>query len=141
MLNCLLRLQWKSAGTLTQDKDGRIRFPKLSAAPGLYQFKIFRSDGTRAVYVGETSDIQRRFAHYRNPGPTQQTNIRLNAMFTELLLQGAKIEIEIVTDGAWTIWNSGNEVKADLSKKAVRRLFENFVLCAEQAVDVENLNR
>ena len=34
------------------------------------------TDGGRTLglYVGETDNLQRRLAHYRNPGPTQATN-------------------------------------------------------------------
>ncbi len=30
------------------------------------------------VYVGESDNLRRRISHYRNPGPTQRTNIRIN---------------------------------------------------------------
>ena len=80
VLACALRLQWLPIGTAQRDEEGKIKFPKLPARPGLYQFKIFRSDGSQAIYVGETDNLQRRFAHYRNPGPTQATNLRLNAL-------------------------------------------------------------
>jgi hypothetical protein len=92
-----LRLEWQSVGSAFEETDGKIKFPKLPAMPGLYQFQIFRRDGSQAIYVGESDNLQRRFAHYRNPGPTQQTNLRLNGLFRELLSQQAKIDIEIVT--------------------------------------------
>jgi len=139
VLTCALRLEWQPVDSISQDADGKIRFPKLPASPGLYQIKIFRPDGNPAIYVGETDNLQRRFAHYRNPGPTQQTNLRLNALLKELLSRNAKIEIEIVTDRAWISW-SGPEVKANLGRKPIRRLFENFVLCIERADNVEDLN-
>ena len=90
--------------------------------------------------MGETDNLQRRFAHYRNPGPTQPTNLRLNALFTELLSKGGSIEIEIVIDQAWIRWNN-SELPADFGSKSVRRLFENFVLSAEKAVEIEDLNK
>jgi hypothetical protein len=139
-LSCKLRLEWLPVGVVAQDADGKVRFPTLPTKPGLYQFKIFGRDGSQAIYVGETDNLQRRFAHYRNPGPTQATNLRLNALFKELLSKGATIEVEIVTDQAWISW-SESEVTADLARKSVRRLFENFVLCAERASEVEDLNR
>jgi hypothetical protein len=120
--------------------DGKIGFPKAPSAPGLYQFKVFGRDGTHAIYVGETDNVQRRFVHYRNPGPTQLTNLRLNSLFADLLSKGARIEVEIATEDVWIAWTR-DQMKADLSKKPVRRLFENLALCAERADDVQNLNR
>jgi hypothetical protein len=140
VLKGTLRLEWQSAGLALEDTDGKIKFPKLPAKPGLYQFKIFRRDGGQAIYVGESDNLQRRFAHYRNPGPTQQTNLRLNALFRELLSQQARIEVQIVTDRVWLTW-SGPEMPGDLRRKSVRRLFENFVQCAERAESVEDLNK
>jgi hypothetical protein len=127
-------------GVVSQDSAGKIRFPQLPPSPGLYQFKVLRKSAVDAIYVGETDNIQRRFSHYRNPGPTQATNLRLNALFKARLLEEARINVEVVTDSAWMTW-SGDETQADLSKKSVRRLFENFVLCVEGTDDVESLNR
>jgi hypothetical protein len=78
--------------------------------------------------------------HYRNPGPTQLTNLRLNSLFADLLSKGARIEVEIATEDVWIAW-TGDQMRADLSKKQARRLFENFALCAERADHVQNLNR
>jgi len=135
-----LRLKWQPIGTAIKETNGKIKFPKLPTKPGLYRFRVRTSDGNEGVYVGETDNLQRRFAHYRNPGPTQPTNLRLNALFTELLSKGGSIEIEIVIDQAWIRWNN-SELPADFGSKSVRRLFENFVLSAEKAVEIEDLNK
>lgn len=139
-LSCALRIEWELVGRAILDNSGKIKFPKLPPKAGLYQFRIERPIGGVGRYVGETDILQRRFAHYRNPGPTQPTNLRLNALFKELLLQGGSIEIAIVTDRAWIIRENGEEL-ADLTDKRVRRLFENFVLVMDKAHDVEDLNK
>jgi hypothetical protein len=112
----------------------------VSTSPGLYRFRISKFDGGAAIYVGETDNLQRRFAHYRNPGPTQATNLRLNAFFLAVISSGGRIEVDIVIDKAWLTW-SDVEVKADFRRKSFRRLFENLVLSAERADSIEDLNK
>jgi hypothetical protein len=136
-----LRIDWEPIGRVSSDGSGKIKFPKLPAKAGLYQFRTRRPDGTVGRYVSETDNLQRRFAHYRNPGPTQPTNLRLNALFKELLLQGGDIEVAIVTDCAWIMQQDHKEQLADLTQKSVRRLFENFVLVVDKAHQVEDLNK
>jgi hypothetical protein len=135
-----LRLVWSAAGLLSHGAEGKISFPKLQAVGGLYKFSVRRRDGSQAVYVGETENLQRRFAHYRNPGPTQTTNQRMNGLFVEVLASGGEIHLATVTDKVWIVLN-GQEVPADLARKDVRRLFENFVLATQNVSEVECLNR
>jgi hypothetical protein len=137
--DCTLRIAWNPIGQVELDSDGKIRFPKLPTKPGIYHFRIRRADGSAGRYIGETDNLQRRFAHYRNPGPTQQTNLRLNALFKALLSEGGNIETSIVTESAWFRKN-GVEEPANLSDKNVRRLFENLALVIEKADEIEDLN-
>jgi hypothetical protein len=92
------------------------------------------------MYVGEAENLQRRFAHYRNPGPTQATNLRINSLFFEVLSGGGAIHLDTATDEVWVILD-GQEIPADLARKDVRRLFENFVLATQSISEVECLNR
>ncbi len=69
----------------TRAAGGRAaQVPRCSQAPGIYRFRIRGSKG-KALYVGETENLARRFGFYRNPGPSQQTNVRMNAKFREAL--------------------------------------------------------
>jgi hypothetical protein len=133
---CTLRFGWGNVGTVLLDESGKLRFPNLPIKPGLYQFRIHGPKGDVGRYVGETDNLQRRFAHYRNPGLTQPTNLRLN----EVLGQGGNVELAIVIDGAW-ITRNGQEEIADLTNKNVRRLFENVALITGQTQDVLDLNK
>jgi hypothetical protein len=135
-----LRIEWDVVGSVKLDEKGKIAFPKLPSKAGLYKFRVEKIDGSFGRYVGETDNLNRRFGHYRNPGPTQATNLRLNALFKELLRRGETIEVAIVTDRVWILRNNRDEV-ADLSDKSMRRLFENFVLVMDKARDVEDLNK
>jgi hypothetical protein len=134
------RIEWDIVGHVKLDEKGKIAFPKLPSKAGLYKFRVKKLDGSFGRYIGETDNLSRRFGHYRNPGPTQPTNLRLNALFKELLRRGEAIEIAIVTDRVWILRNNRDEV-ADLNDKSMRRLFENFGLVMDKAHDVEDLNK
>ena len=140
-LSGTLRLRWQEIGTAACDVDRKIKFPKLPSRPGLYRVKIVRLDGREGVYVGETDNLQRRFAHYRNPGPTQATNIRLNALCLDVINEGGMVSIAIILDEAWVAWGNNAELRADFGRKSVRRLFENFVLSTDKVIEVEDLNK
>jgi hypothetical protein len=137
---CTLRFGWGEIGNVLLDGSGKLRFPDLPTKPGLYEFRVRGPKGDAGRYVGETDNLQRRFAHYRNPGPTQPTNLRLNALVKEVLGQGGNVEPAIVIDNAWIIRN-GQEELADLTNKNVRRLFENAALITGQSRDVLDLNK
>jgi hypothetical protein len=135
-----LRFGWGDAARVQIDDGGKLRFPNLPPKPGLYQFHIRGPKGDLGRYVGETDNLQRRFAHYRNPGPTQTTNLRMNALLKEVLSQGGNVELATVTESAW-IARSGREEIADLADKSVRRLFENVALVTGHAHDILDLNK
>src|ERR1044071_9357187 len=122
VLSAQLRLQWNPVGSVTLDSSGKVKFPSLPTRPGLYQFRIRGPKGDLGRYIGETDKLQRRFAHYRNPGPTQPTNLRLNALLREVLATGGTVEIAIVTDGVF-ITRDAVQQTADLTNKNTRRLF------------------
>lgn len=131
-----IEMTWMPLGRVALDGHGGLRFPNVPAVPGLYRFQI---RGTAAAYVGETENMARRFGHYRKPGPSQLTNLRLNAKFREMLAGGAEVAVAIVISGAWIIRGEDRQ-PADLSLKPVRRMFENAALLRGGA-DIETLNR
>lgn len=135
-----LKVEWEIVGKLSLGSDDKIKFPKAPSKGGLYQFHVKRKNGVLSRYVGETENLNRRFAHYRNPGPTQLTNLRINALFRELLSHEEAITLAIVTERAWILRNDKEEA-ADFTEKSMRRLFENFVLVMGKAGEMEELNR
>lgn len=139
-LRCSLRLVWSELGSVRLDDDRKIMFPRAPACGGLYRIVLKRLDQSTAVYVGETDNIRRRFAHYRNPGPTQATNLRMNALIVDILDGGGAANLEVVVDKAW-VGTDGSERIADFTRKEVRRLFENLTLAIGHALDIESLNR
>ena len=61
-------------------------FPKGAPnGPGIYRFGLRGADGDFAVYIGEAALLNRRFAHYRSPGKTQETNKWVNAAMMQIL--------------------------------------------------------
>jgi len=124
---------WRSIGSLRHE-DGRLRFPEVPEAPGIYRFDL----GDR-VYIGETDRLRRRFQHYRTPGVRQATNLRLNASMLQLLAETNAIEVSTVTEAGVEI--DGTLVPLDLRQKFARLLVENAALTAALSVgqQVENL--
>ena len=138
-VDCCLRLEWAPLGRVLLDAGGKLHFPTPPPMAGLYRFRI-RLAESEERYVGEADDLRRRFQHYRTPGPSQATNVRLNERLSRALSHGAELAVGIVVDSAWIRRDKGLE-QADLSLKAVRRLFESLALVAENDTLVVSLNR
>jgi hypothetical protein len=136
-----LRLDWawRPLGRVLSDKEGQLIFPAASNQPAIYRIRIMIG-AKESRYVGETENLKRRFGHYRNPGPTQQTSIRIHGVLKGALGKGAEIAISVVQEDAW-LRGVGAKKPADLSSKTVRCLFENAAICAEEAIEIESLNR
>ncbi len=130
---------WHPLGRVVLDERHWLVFPNAPAEPGLYRFTI-RKAGKTARYIGESENIQRRFAHYRNPGPTQATNIRLNERFLADLAGGADIAVAVATEG-FHLNRGDGPIAPDLRIKSVRLLIESAALQSGGAQDVESLNR
>lgn len=137
LLQCDISMQWQPWGRIV-GLNGRLSFPAAPSCPGLYRFRI-RHGNRESVYYGESDNLARRFTNYRHPGSTQQTNVRVNQKFTEMLESGAEISVAVIFKTAW-ISRDGQRLAADFSLKAVRRLFEHAAIhaCGE---DIESLNR
>jgi hypothetical protein len=111
---------WRELGAI-RFSTTKLLFPTAPEMPGLYRFDF----GDR-IYVGETDRLRRRFQHYRTPGPTQTTNIRLNAIVTEVLANAGTAEVSIVTDAIVEI--EGMTTALDLTQKSARLLLESAAL-------------
>src|SRR5207248_2809468 len=73
-MNIGIQFEWREVGEVRLDLAGKLEFPKLSVTPGVYGFRFAGQEGTITLYVGEAENLQRRAAHYRNPGSSQATN-------------------------------------------------------------------
>jgi hypothetical protein len=134
-----LTLNWQDTGSVTLDPSGKLAFPSVSQVGGLYCFRIHRTDGKPCLYIGESDNLNRRFGGYRNPGPTQETNKRINAFLKEVISNKGKVSVSIGSEAFLEC--AGDRRPADFSVKNVRRLFESFAISLENAEDIDHLNR
>jgi hypothetical protein len=135
---------WLDAGAVTLDADGRPRFPRLSPSPGIYRLTLFDAPGQQRprIYIGESDSLVRRAGNYRNPGATQQTSTRVNALLRERLTSGGRVALAVATSASIHA-DSMTEEALDLSRKSVRLLAESAALVLAQRVggaDLENLH-
>jgi hypothetical protein len=128
-----VEFSWREVGRIVVEA-GKLRFPDIPDGPGIYRFDL----GDR-VYIGEADRLRRRFRHYRTPGPSQTTNLRLNAAMVPLLLAGGVVIVCTVTEAQLDV--DGAAAPLDLSRKASRLLVESAALTAARVAGepVENL--
>jgi hypothetical protein len=89
-------MTWRTLGYLTLGDSGNLVFPPVPDIAGLYRFRLLGAGQSRH-YIGETVRLRWRFSHYANSGPSQATNIRINALLHKHLEAGETIEIDIAT--------------------------------------------
>jgi hypothetical protein len=133
-----VRFSWREIGHVELDPRGKLRFPRAPSRPGLYRFDVAGVSGKR-VYIGETDTLDRRFQHYRTPGPSQSTNIRLNALMREVITAGGAVSVSIMTDGAVVAMN-GVETPPRLDLKSDRVLLEHAALYAARGAGLALVN-
>ena len=96
-VNVRFGFEWNELGDIRIDEFEKLVFPSVSAGPGLYRF-CFAGEHLSSVYIGETSQLRRRFTQYRTPGISQQTNIRLNRVISDALQAGGKVTASVLTE-------------------------------------------
>ncbi|UKJ74240.1 DUF7662 domain-containing protein [Azospirillum brasilense] len=138
-LRCSVFLTWAPVGLLAVDEAGKLVFPKVTTVPAIYEFRVRYSDGRRSRYVGETANLRQRFSGYRNAAETQDTNVRLQRVFTEAMAAGGMIEVSAVFENPWLEDASGRR-QVVLSSQSVRRLMENVAILTGGGTEVEALN-
>jgi len=98
--------------------------------------------GRGHVYIGETDNLRRRRAgNYRNPGPSQQMRLRVNALLREHLGAGGVVRLAVTTVAKLRLCG-GDEQRLDLIPKAARLFAESAALVLAQVTDdadIENL--
>lgn len=131
-LSLSVQWAWQHAGQL-ELSAGKLAFPPTPRAAGIYRMTLFDAAQQRlGAYVGETDELPRRFQHYRTPGPSQQTNVRMNEIIVRSLLLGGQVMIDIVTE-AQVVLPDGTSTTLDLTDKAARTLVERAVEVVERA--------
>lgn len=120
------KFEWHEIGQVMLDAQGKLKFPRAPAHPGLYRFELAGEEGMQ-VYIGETDTLNRRFQHYRTPGPTQPTNILLNGLMRRTIEAGGSVNVAVVADG---IVLNGGEHAVQLGLKSDRVLLEHAAVFA-----------
>ncbi len=137
-MNIMATFDWINAGNLTVTGDNKIVFPFLPESPGIYRFHCLTQIDPW-LYIGEADNLKTRMSSYGKPGPTQGTNIRLNALFRSALEEDQRITLETVTAATLEVDNS--RVAANLSDVFVRRLVEDAAIVAAVIAGMRILNK
>lgn len=133
-LNFRVTAEPREVGAARLDGDGRLVFPRLHDVPGVYRFLLGTFGEVAIAYVGETDQLRRRLQHYRTPGPTQLTNIRINQHMCAVLTAGGLVDIAVIERA------DGPSGPLDLSDKAIRVLIESAWLVSLKAQGIPVLN-
>jgi hypothetical protein len=104
LVETTIKFKWNELGRVGLDSLGKLVFPRAPSRPGLYCFQFVEVKG-QSEYIGETDTLDRRFQNYRTPGPSQSTNIRLNALMREVISSNGTVSVLIMVDGATIIMN------------------------------------
>ena len=120
-----LRLRWIKLGNLYLDRKERLKFPNCDSVPSVYRFRISSNEETE-YYIGETDNLARRFQHYRTPGPSQMTNIRLSQNMVDTLKHDGAVTVDLMDTR-----DARKKLEYDRSafeNKYVRRMYESAAI-------------
>lgn len=116
---------WREIGEVRLGADGKLVMPDPGASPGIYRFRL-AGDDTPSVYIGESDDLRRRFGHYRNPGPSQRTNVRMNERMRARLAAGGTVRVAVVREASLMVAECAEPL--DLQRRGSRLLLEEHLL-------------
>jgi hypothetical protein len=123
-------LVWRPIGTITLRPNRKLKFPRIGAVPGVYRFEV-RIGECRPRYVGETTDIDRRFREYE--ARTSGTDKRIRESFAHVIEKnGATITVAVADGSKLCLRSTCNP--ADFSVDQQRILIERFAILAEGAL-------
>lgn len=116
---------WHEVGEVRLGPDGKLLMPDPGRVPGIYRFRLTGVDAP-SVYIGESDDMSRRFGHYRNPEPSQRTNVRMNEQMQARIAAGGSVEVAIVTEAVLRVAECYGPL--DLGRRTSRLLVEEHLL-------------
>ncbi|MGO8976324.1 MAG: hypothetical protein ACLQNV_22725 [Steroidobacteraceae bacterium] len=133
-----IKFEWSALARVGLDPQGKLAFPRAPSQPGLYRFEFDGAKG-RQEYIGETDTLDRRFQHYRTPGPSQSTNIRLNALMREVINSNGTVGVSIIVDGA-SVTMDGRTRSPRMQSKLDRVLLEHAAIYAAREAGISVVN-
>jgi hypothetical protein len=123
-------LVWRPIGTVTLQPNRKLKLPRVGAVPGVYRFEV-RIGECRPRYVGETTDIDRRFREYETR--TSGTDKRVRESFAHVIEKsGATITVAVADGAKLCLGSTCNP--ADFSVDQQRILIERFAILADGAL-------
>jgi hypothetical protein len=131
---------WREVGEVRLGPYRKLLMPDPGHGPGIYRFHLTGGDSPSS-YIGESEDMSRRFGQYRNPEPSQRTNVRMNERMRALIAAGGIVEVAVVTEAVLRVAECHELL--DLAHRTGRRLVEEHLLDEARAVGaetVENVN-
>lgn len=133
-IEVMVVVEWRGCGSITLDAAGRLVIPPLPSAPGLYRFTLLGPPCPvrPRMYLGEAENLSRRMSGYRTPGPTQTTNIRINATLLAHLQAGGSAEVAVATECSGSSGSGTQVTPLPLSMKSVRLLAESAAIVASR---------
>ena len=133
-----IKFEWRLLGSVCLDETGRLNFPPVSDAPGLYRLRI-AGDSYGRFYIGESQSLRGRFSNYRSGSKGQVTSHRIHQLLKGALSQCAIISVDVVVEDVELVIN-GLPMPVDLSMKATRRMIEHAAIVATGGTDIELAN-
>ena len=112
---------------------------QIQQKPAIYRWSFLKKGLPVKAYIGETEDLRKRVGGYINPGPSQETNKRINGEFKGAVQSGLTVQLEILHVEPVRI----NRVRVNtehLFDPFLRKMLENFVLADFDVVNCELLN-
>lgn len=137
-IEIIIKFEWKALGRVGLDPQSKLTFPRAPSRPGLYRFEFDGAKG-RQEYIRETDMLNRRFQHYRTPGPSQSTNIRLNALMRGAINSDGMIGVSVMIDDA-VLTMDGRTKPSDMQIKSDRVLLEHAAIYAAREAGVSIIN-
>lgn len=128
---------WREIGEVHLGADGKLSMPDPGVSPGIYRFRLAVDDAP-SVYIGESDDLRRRFGHYRNPGPSQRTNVRMNDRMRARLAAGGAVQVAVVTEAL--LWVAECVEPLDLRQRASRLLLEEHLIGNARDARIETVD-
>lgn len=96
---------FRRVGQWRAQAQGGIRLDAALPLSDAHAVYVFADEAEAIRYIGQTAmALSRRMYFYGRPGPTQKTNIRLNALIQKHLAEGGEIHVYAAWPGD-TEWN------------------------------------
>ena len=106
----------------------------------IYKWNIYDKKGKlKSIYIGEIINLRNRISGYLKPGPTQQTNIRINKLFNEFIIKKYVITLDILFFEKIAVNNEIIHFK-DLNNNDIRKALEHLLIVINKSKEYKLLN-